>query len=469
MINVLADTSGATREMESFGTKAKGWGKATAIAAGGAVLALGASQMGDWIAEAEESAVVGARTTNVIKTMGNAANISADQVGELAGAISNKTGIDDEAIQAGQNMLLTFKNVSNAAGEGNAIFDRTTQVMTDMSAATGKDMSGSAVMLGKALNDPIKGLSALSRVGVQFDRDQQQAIKSMVASGDVMAAQKMILGELEKQFGGAAEAMTTPAQKAKTNWANFQETMGTAVLPTLNQVLGVGNKILGWMNAHPAATKVAVFAVGGLAVALGALSLATTIQSGSAAVAAISTSGFAASLGAATVAALPWIGLGLGIAAVAIVIIKNWDRLGPFFGRLWGSVRRSTGEAVDWIGGKVRGLVEAVTSLPSRLGSIAGRVGDGLMRIVQGFAQAVAWLWNSTVARISLDVPDWVPGIGGKSWSVSRLDVPALGATTAAAPGSPDYSARRDGDVVVQIDGREVARAANRANSRGGR
>ena len=75
--------------------------------------------------------------------MGDAANISADQVSKLAGALSAKTGIDDEAIQSGQNLLLTFGNIRNEAGKGNDIFNQTSALMVDLSAAMGTDAKGS--------------------------------------------------------------------------------------------------------------------------------------------------------------------------------------------------------------------------------------------------------------------------------------------------------------------------------------
>lgn len=208
--------------------------------AAGAGLALGAkafSFLGDSLAEATEASVVGARTENVIKKMGNAANISAGQVSNLAGAISAKTGIDDEAIQSGQNLLLTFGNIRNEAGKGNDIFNQTSQLMVDLSAAMGTDAKGSAVQLGKALNDPVKGITALSRVGVSFTETQKEQIAGFVKSGDTMKAQKVILGELERQFGGAAETMATPADKARVAFGNLQELIGTKLLPVTNAVL----------------------------------------------------------------------------------------------------------------------------------------------------------------------------------------------------------------------------------------
>jgi acid phosphatase family membrane protein YuiD len=80
----------------------------------------------------------------VLKSTGGAANVTAKQIGALATAISNKVGIDDEAIQSGANLLLTFKNVRNEAGKGNDIFNQSVGVITDMSAALGQDMKSRA-------------------------------------------------------------------------------------------------------------------------------------------------------------------------------------------------------------------------------------------------------------------------------------------------------------------------------------
>lgn len=213
-----------------------GFGK---LFAAGAALGLGAkafSFLGDSLAEATDAQVIGARTENVIKKMGGAANVTAKQVGNLAGAISKKTGIDDEAIQAGQNMLLTFGKVRNETGKGNDVFDQTSRLMVDMSAAMGTDAKSAALQLGKALNDPTEGVSKLTRSGVSFTDQQKEQIKTLQESGNMLGAQKVILGEVKKQFGGAAEAMATPADKAKVAFGNLQEQIGTAVLPIVEKL-----------------------------------------------------------------------------------------------------------------------------------------------------------------------------------------------------------------------------------------
>jgi murein DD-endopeptidase MepM/ murein hydrolase activator NlpD len=184
-----------------------------------------------FIEDAAESAKISRLTAQVIKSTGGAANVSAEQVNKLATAISNKTGVDDEAIQSGANLLLTFKNVRNEVGKGNDIFNQANQIVTDMSVALGQDTKSSAIQLGKALNDPIKGVTALQRVGVSFTASQKEQIKTLVESGDVMGAQKLILKELGDEFGGAAEAAASPMDKLKVIVGNLGEQIGGYLLP----------------------------------------------------------------------------------------------------------------------------------------------------------------------------------------------------------------------------------------------
>lgn len=177
-----------------------------------------------------------ALTNQVIKTTAGAANISAREIGKLADQIERKTGVDGDAIQSGANLLATFTNVQNKTGAGNKIFSRATQTITDMSVALGQDTKGSAIQLGKALNDPIKGVSALSRVGVSFTEQQKKQIKTLVESGNVLGAQKVILKELGKEFGGAAAAAASPADKAKASYRQLQDQVGSVTVPVMNKL-----------------------------------------------------------------------------------------------------------------------------------------------------------------------------------------------------------------------------------------
>jgi len=156
--------------------------------------------------EYNSGAKVAAQTNAVIKSTGGVANVSAKHVEELGHALMLKSGMDDEAIKSGENLLLTFRNIRNEAGKGNDVFDQTTKLTQDLAVAMGMDMTSAALQVGKALNDPAKGLSRLTRIGVQFTDQQEKMILKLTEADDTMGAQKIILKELQKEFGGSAKA-----------------------------------------------------------------------------------------------------------------------------------------------------------------------------------------------------------------------------------------------------------------------
>jgi hypothetical protein len=212
--------------------------------AGSFIAAFGAVKVGQAIGnfigssldEAIEAQKVGAATDAIIKSTGAAAKVSAAQVADLSEALSEKIGVDDEAIQSGANLVLTFKNIRNEAGKGNDIFDQTVKAAQNLSAAGFGSIESASKTLGKALNDPVKGMTALSRAGVTFSDAQKEQIKALVESNDLLGAQKIILAEVESQVGGVAEATATTGEKVRVSWDNVKEQIGTALLPMLERL-----------------------------------------------------------------------------------------------------------------------------------------------------------------------------------------------------------------------------------------
>jgi hypothetical protein len=237
VVPIVADTSGLIRNLNKGSSSLRTFGKVAAITAGAAGIGALVATVRVGIGEFNEQQRVMAQTNAVLKSTQGAAKVTAKEITALSGALMKKTGIDDEAIQSGQNLLLTFTKVRNEVGRGNDIFDQATVLMTDLSVAMGKDLSSSALLVGKALNDPIKGVSALSRAGVQFTADQKEQIKTMVESGNVMGAQKMILKELETQFGGSADAagktLTGQLNILKQTFNNLAGELVATFMPTI--------------------------------------------------------------------------------------------------------------------------------------------------------------------------------------------------------------------------------------------
>ena len=90
-------------------------------------------------------------------------------------------------------------------------------------------------MLGKALNDPVANLSALSRAGIQFSKEQKATINSLVETTDLAGAQTIILAELEKQYGWSAEAAalawTGPIKQLQNELSDLSEQIGERLIP----------------------------------------------------------------------------------------------------------------------------------------------------------------------------------------------------------------------------------------------
>lgn len=200
--------------------------------------------IGGAIQDAQQYEVLLSKTKAVIESTGNAAGISVEGLKQHASALENISGIDENMILNGENVIATFTNIRNVAGEGNDIFNQTTNAALDLSSALGQDMQSSAIQLGKALNDPIKGVTALQRVGVTFDAQQKAQIKTMVESGNVMGAQKIILAEMNKEFGGAAKAagdtFAGSVERAKDKVQDFARDLVTNLQPIL---LSIGKTI----------------------------------------------------------------------------------------------------------------------------------------------------------------------------------------------------------------------------------
>lgn len=190
---------------------------------------------------------IGAQTDAVIKSTGGTAKVTRKEIDDLAGTLEELTGAEAESITTGQNMLLTFTNIKNESGKGNDVFDQTTKTLLDMATAmnggvapAADQIKQQAIQLGKAMNDPIKGITALTRVGVTFTEEQKKQITKMVEAGDTMGAQKLILAELNKEFGGSAEAFgqTTAGKIAilKHRFGTLTESLVAGLMPTVLEV-----------------------------------------------------------------------------------------------------------------------------------------------------------------------------------------------------------------------------------------
>ena len=213
-------------------------GVAAAAMIGAAVIAAGAAFIGLSL-KAEKAVTAENRIRNIAENMGylgDEADTVTKRLVEYAEATARATGIDANSIKATQAKLATFSELAATMDETGGAFDRATQAAIDMAAAGFGDAESNAVQLGKALQDPIKGITALNRSGVTFTEQQKEMIQAMVESGDTLGAQNLILQELEKQVGGSAEATADASAKMRASWDLAQERLGKKLLPTFEKL-----------------------------------------------------------------------------------------------------------------------------------------------------------------------------------------------------------------------------------------
>lgn len=188
---------------------------------------------------AEDVVVANARLEQIAKSM----NIFGAGTGEvtkrlMAYAEANETvfAADAEVIKATQAKLLTFKQLALTADEAGGSFDRATQAAFDLAAAGFGSAETNAVQLGKALQDPIKGLAALGRSGVTFTEAEKARITTLVESNKVGEAQKLVLQAIESQVGGTAAATAKATDRLALGWESVKESIGLTLLPAFDSI-----------------------------------------------------------------------------------------------------------------------------------------------------------------------------------------------------------------------------------------
>lgn len=448
---------------DTFGNKMKGVGKVAAQAFGaaaiGGVVGFGAALF-QGVKDAASYEQITNQLAQTLKSTGGAAGASIDQLKAYAGELESISGVDEELILSSQNVLATFTNLKNGVGAGNDIFNQASEAALNLSTTMGGDLQGASVMVGKALNDPLAGITALSRAGVQLTQSQKDTIAAMVETGNVAGAQKIILGELETQFGGAAaaagEGLTGSLARAKDAFSDIFREIGTNLLPVLadvaewaaatlppafetakGAVVQLGEAVAGLRQFFEEHQKVAVAVAGAIGTALTAMAVAATISAVKSVgawltVATTSTAAGATSSKSAAQVVVGWtvmaaqsmasavriaaawlISLGpialviAAVVAVTALIVKNWDTISSKTAALWSAVKSMTSAAWASLTGAVSSGVSAVAGVVSGLpGRILGALGGlgGLLvgagrDLLAGLARGIGDAVGNVVAK----------------------------------------------------------------------
>jgi hypothetical protein len=481
------------KKLETKGEKAAFAIKKATVPAG---LALGA--MGGFLVNAakgaEEARIADQKLASVLDTMGF--EDATKRVSAYAESLEKTVAVDADVIKATQTKLATFSNLAGTVDEAGGAFDRATLAALDMAAAGFGSAEGNAVQLGKALQDPIKGIAALAKSGVTFTEQEKDKIEALVESGNLLEAQNIILKAVEGQVGGTAAASASSFDKMKFALAGVSDTFGDMLLPVIDKLAPKLAKFSAWAQKNKTLLAAVAGVIAGLATAIIGVNVAMKVWTAT-------TKAFAAVQAAfnAVMALNPIFLIVAAVVAIIAVLVLLQKEFGLFdgvikfvgdsFAKVWEAIKAVfdwvtdnwklllvvlTGpfglaiaffvtfkdqiigfmkNVISWIGDNWKLLLAIITG-PFGLATYAiftfkdkimeafsliykgikgtmGFIADLISAPFKAAFKAVAWLWNNTVGKLSFTVPSWVPGLGGKGFDVPDIPMLAEGGIVTSA------------------------------------
>jgi hypothetical protein len=325
---------------------------------------------------AEEARQANQRLGNVLDSMGFGE--ATDRVTAYAESLEKTIAVDADVIKATQTQLATFSNLTKTVDKAGGAFDRATLAVLDMQAA-GVGGANSAIALGKAMQNPIKGITALAKSGIDFTDAEKEKIKALTESGRLLEAQDMILKAIEKQVGGTAKESASSFEKLKFAVMGVADTFGDLLLPAMDALVPIAAAISKWATENPELMKKISIAFVGFTAAVIALNIAMSLNP----------------------FVLIAIGIGalIGLLAAAYIKFENFRKI------------------VDAVFGAIKFYINNVT-IPAV---------QAMVSVFKTAFNAIAAIWNNTVGKLSFEIPKWVPGLGGKGFSVPKIPMLAAG------------------------------------------
>jgi len=317
---------------------------------------------------AEDGAASERKLANVFKTMwgdNGAANAAGKIASDYAEKLSLQIGVEDDLIRTTQAKLATFSNVSNAVAMSNGIFDRATRAAYDMGAVGFGEASQNAVILGKALQDPMKAITALKKQGTLTAIDIL-SIQNIFKTQGLLKAQEAILKAVERQVKGTGIETAKATDIMKVGFGKVVEAIGGAFLPSVDEarkkMTDVFQPTIEWIDANHELIMT-ITKIGGVLLAVAGVMRIVTMG-----ITLASWAMFALNL----VASLNPLGVVImQIAALAAIIAVCWSDFAEFRAVVktaWETVKEFGSILKDYVMDRISGIIEGLGSMGKAIG-----------------------------------------------------------------------------------------------------
>jgi phage-related protein len=130
--------------------------------------------------------------------------------------------------------------------------------------------------------------------------------------------------------------------------------------------------------------------------------------------------------------------IGGPLAAVVVLVASNFGR-----------IKSAATSVVGFVRDKFNAFVSFIKGIPGRIADVGKGLFNGFLEAARSAFNGIASIWNSSVGKLNFKIPDWVPGIGGKTFGVPTIPALAAGGII-TSPGMALVGER--GPEIVTLD-----------------
>lgn len=260
-----------------------------------------------------------------------------------------------------------------------------------------------------------------------------------LASWTIQEAVPVIIDLLASAFNVLNEILIAISPLLTWLWDNFlqpiAEWTGGVIVDTMNWLAEALTSVSDWISQNQGLVETFSIIVGSFAAAWLLVNTAVTLWNAICGLATPLTMAFGAAINFLT-SPITLVVLAIGaLIAIVVLLVKNWDTVKEVASKAWEGIKSIWSKVSNWFKTKV--LDPLANGFKGMVNGVIGFLNGMIRGIIKGVNAVV-----KTINKLSFDVPDWVPGLGGKTFgfnlkTVTAPQIPYLATGAVIPPNAP--------------------------------